>query len=150
MVAFKAMSYRWEPIVLAFSNLVEKAAKNDKNGNKVSARVFHLWHKETRPIAFPGYQMFIEWEKGWTNDGTDDGSQFLTSSHRDISGSDVWEAHNNSPDRFNAFQYIIYRNGRRYGVAYLVLPPGQTARIFLFTAPDTGTLILEWSRLDPK
>ena len=27
MVAFKAMSYRWEPIFLAFSNLVEKAAK---------------------------------------------------------------------------------------------------------------------------
>jgi hypothetical protein len=122
----------------------------DRNGVKVAERVFHLWHKEARPIAFPGYEMFIDWEKGWSNDGADDGSQFLTLWHHDISGSDVWEARNTSSDRFNAFQAIVYENGRRCCVSYLVLPPGQSGRLYSFYPPDKGTLVLEWSRLDPK
>src|ERR1700730_9130883 len=46
MVAFKAMSYRWEPIFLAFSNLVEKAAKISGAGH------FHDDDFYPRPLTF--------------------------------------------------------------------------------------------------
>lgn len=122
----------------------------DRNANKVADRVFHLWHKEVRPVASPGYQMFIDSEEGWSNAGSDDGAHFIDLTHRDVGGSDLWEAKNRSPDRFNAAQFIVYENGRRKGASWIVLPPGQGARMYAFTPPNTGALVLEWSRLDPR
>ncbi|MGT2467453.1 hypothetical protein ACVOMV_25095 [Mesorhizobium atlanticum] len=122
----------------------------DKNGNLVATRVFHLWDKETRPLAFPGYQMAIEWEKGWTSDGADDGARFLTLYNHDIDGEDVWEVRNSSSDRYNAFRYKVYENARLFGSTWYVLMPGQSAKIYGFIPPDKGYLILDWSRLDPQ
>jgi hypothetical protein len=122
----------------------------DAAGNKVGERIFHLSARETRPIAFPGNQMGIEWEKGWASDGVDDGSAFLTLTHHTMAGGSVlWEATNNNPSRFNAAQYRVYENGKKTGAAQPILAPGQTLGLYAFLPGDIGFVVLEWSRLDP-
>lgn len=122
----------------------------DRNANKVAERVFHLDGRETRPIEFPGYTMGIDWEKGWSSDGAEDGARFINLNNRDLSGSDLWEARNTSSDRFNAVNFVVYQNGLRYATSSIILPPGQSGRVFVFTPPNTGVLTIDWSRLDPR
>ncbi|MDA9398699.1 MULTISPECIES: hypothetical protein [unclassified Bradyrhizobium] len=124
---------------------------NYSAGRHILDRVFHLEHGEERPVAFPGDFMAIDWVKGWTPDGADDGARYLTLYHYDAGGGvDLWTVRNNSPDRYNAYQYAVYKNGKRYGTSFGVAKPGETDRLFAFVPGETGQLILEWSRLDPN
>jgi len=113
----------------------------DRRGRLVATRTLHLWDKSTRPIAFPGYTMGIESEKGWSSDGEEDGTRFLRLSHHDVDGDqEVWDAYNSNPGRYLAFECAIYENGRYYGTSYLVLEPGQSAHIFVTILPERSTL----------
>jgi hypothetical protein len=93
--------------------------------------------------------MTIDWVKNWVNDGPDDGSAYLTIWHHDVDGSDLWEARNTHADRFNAFQFIVYKDGVKEATGIDVLPPGKSSRLWAFFPGETGAVILEWSRLDP-
>jgi len=123
---------------------------NYRAGKHILDRVFHLKHGEERPVASPGDFMAIDWVKDWSNDGPDDGSSFLALWHHDVDGMDLWEVRNTSAGRYNAFQYIVYKNGRREGASYDVLAPGASSRLYAFFPNEVGQLILEWSRLDPN
>lgn len=122
---------------------------NFSAGRPVKDRVFHLNSGEERPVQFPGDLMVIQWVKDWVSDGPDDGSPLLLISNHKDGDMVVWEVRNASPDRFNAFQATVYRSGKRDGVAYYAIPPGQTRTIVAMPKLDTGAVILDWSRLDP-
>jgi hypothetical protein len=77
MVAFKAVSYRWEPIFLAFSNLVEKAAKISGAGHfydddffalhiqRNNVRVSDVVHMAGKDLAASG-RKFDKATHAWT------------------------------------------------------------------------------------
>jgi hypothetical protein len=117
-------------------------------GRKVLERVFHLNAKETRPIQFPGDYQVIDWEKGWTSDGPDDGAPWLVLTKRTLSGQILWEVRNAS-SKIIAFQYGIYSNGIKIALSYHALASGQTDRLFAFSPSENGYLFLEWARVDP-
>jgi hypothetical protein len=94
--------------------------------------------------------MVIDWEKGWTNDGPDDGSGLVSLYPQTVDTTDLWLAKNLSPDRFNAIQCIVYLDGIKQGISYKVIAPGQTERMYPFNSGANGVLILDWARLDPK
>jgi len=77
MVAFKGVSYRWEPMFLAFSNLVEKAAKISGAGHfydddffalhiqRNNVRVSDVVHMAGKDLAASG-RKFDKATHAWT------------------------------------------------------------------------------------
>lgn len=125
----------------------------DADGKQVADRIFHMasrtFGKGARPIKMPGVTMFIDWEKGWMNEGGDDGSSFLSVTHHNANGAEVWEVRNTSADRYNAFSLKVIENGRHTMDVITALPPGQTGKMFAFMPGEPGAVIVDWSRLDP-
>ncbi|MDP1701300.1 MAG: hypothetical protein Q8L53_10165 [Aestuariivirga sp.] len=121
------------------------------NGEEyIRTQVYHVWRKTKRPFKHLGDFVVVDWVKAWTNDGSDDGSKFLSLSAAHVADDEVWHAKNTSPDQYNAFTLkVFYKDWPTAQMVQYVLAPGESAPMVRVNH-DTGRVYIEWSRLDPE
>jgi hypothetical protein len=121
------------------------------NGEEyIGTQVYHVWHKTMRPFKRQGDFVVVDWVKAWTNDGSDDGSKFLSLSAAQVADDQVWHAKNTSPSQHNAFTLkVFYKDWPTAQMVQYVLAPGESAPIVRVNHA-IGRVYIEWSRLDPE